>query len=76
MIVLNDSALQSIRDNRALKKAIINQLDCTEKTLYLDLKNNSTKLTQLAIVNLIVEHTNRPLSELITGGKLSKLIAR
>ncbi len=74
MITLNDTAIQLIRDNKQLKKAIINELDCTERALFYNLAKNSVSLTEVRVLNLVVEHSGKGLSELITGGKVNKLI--
>ncbi len=48
----------------------------SESNLYKTMKKNSTRLTEVAVLNAIVEHTGLPLSEIITGGKLSKLLSK
>lgn len=74
MITLNETAIALIRDSKLLKKALLKEMGTTERMLYLDLAKNHVKLTQIRFINIIVEHTNRPLSELITGGVASKLL--
>lgn len=48
----------------------------SESNLYKNLNKNTPRLTEVAVLNTLVEHLQVPLSELITGGKLSKLLSR
>jgi len=48
----------------------------SESNLYRSMAMNSPRLTEVAVLNTIVDHTGRPLSELITGPRLSKLMSR
>jgi len=74
MIALNDTAIELIRDSKILKKALIKEMGISERTFYNLLASNSTKLTELGSLNIIVEHTNRPLSELVTAPLANKLL--
>ena len=76
MITLNTEALALIRADKKLQLKIQTILEVTERTMYTYLKNGSPEFTRLDIINEIVIYTDRPLSELITGGKLSKLVAK
>jgi hypothetical protein len=44
--------------------------------MYNYVNGNSNELTKVEALNQLVLHTDRSLSDFITGGKLSKLLAK
>lgn len=76
MILLNNEAIKIIQDDKSLFNKIMIALAISERTMYNHVAKNSADLTMIASLNQLVEHTQRPLSELITCDKLSKLLAR
>lgn len=76
MISLTTEAIELIKDDKSLFNKIFVVLGITERTMYNYLNSNSNELIKVNCLNELVEHTQRPLSELITGGKLSKLLSK
>lgn len=76
MTKLTDEAITIIKEDRGLFIKIQAALGCTERTMYNYVNSNASELTKVSAINILVEHTNRALSELTTGGKLSKLLAK
>jgi hypothetical protein len=76
MIRYTTETLQRIKADSQLRYKLIGSLNVTERQLLNCLDTNSKRLTELDSVNEIVGHLNRPLSELIEGGKVSKLLAK
>ncbi len=76
MIALNKFALDLIKEERSLFIKIQLELKISERTMYNYINSCSEELTKLSSINALVEFTNMPLSNLIEGGKLSKLLAK
>lgn len=76
MITLTTEAITQIRDDKQLFNKIMIALGITERTMYNYLRSNSVELTRVEALNQFVEHTNIALSKIITGGKLSKMLAK
>lgn len=76
MITLTPKAIELIKGDTPLFIKIQIALGVTERTMYNYVKSNSEELTKVAALNQMVEHTGKPLSEIITGGKLSKLLSK
>lgn len=76
MISLTAEAIELIKINKSLFVKMQIALEVSERTMYNYINNNSDELTKVDSLNQLVEHTGRPLSELIEGPKLSKLLAK
>lgn len=74
MIQLNESAIAAIKSDRQLFLKIQMALQVTEKTMYNYFKQGN-ELTKIEVVNILVEHTDRPLSEFMDF-KPSKLLLK
>jgi hypothetical protein len=76
MIRLTEPIIKSIRTDRRLKNKLLTVLDVSERSLQSYLDGNSERFTTLDALNTIVEHTQMPLSSIIEGGKVSKLLMK
>lgn len=76
MIKLNEKGITLIRENKGLFIKIQADLGVSEKTMYNYINENSENLTKLCAINTLVNEANVPLSELIDGGKVSKLLIK
>lgn len=65
MILLTESAIGLIRSNKSLKRALMDEFNYSEKTLYIDLKNNSARFTQYGALCIIQYHTGLKLIDLL-----------
>lgn len=76
MIVLTEKTIAAIKEDKQLKRKLVSVLDCTERMLHNYLVDNSRRFTELDVINTLVDHMQLPVSEIITGGKLSKLLSK
>lgn len=76
MIHLTTEIKQLITDDTILFLKSCEVLTVKQATLNKYLKENNTSLTELNFLNHLVEYTQLPLSQVITNGKLSKLMCK
>lgn len=76
MITLTQSAIANIKKDRILKTKLMTVLGCSEKQLYNYFNSNSRRFTELDVINILVDYMQVPVSEIITGGKISKLLSK
>lgn len=76
MITLTENTLAKIKSDRELKMKLAIVLKCSERMVDNYIRDNSRRFTELDSVNVLVDYTGMPLSDLVTGGKLSKLMSR
>ena len=76
MIRLSQNALIELKDNSAFRLKVQGAISASHNTVMKYIEENDIRLTALDSINIITEHLNLPLSEVITGGKLSKLLAK
>lgn len=76
MIQLTDEAIGLIKSDKPLFNKIFVAMGITERTMYNYVNSNSDELIKISCLNELVTHTGRPLSDLITGPKLSKLMSK
>lgn len=76
MILLNNEAVEIIKNDRDLFNKIMVALSVSERTMYNYVAKKSNDLTKVSALNELVEHTQRPLSELVTSNRLSKLLSK
>lgn len=75
MIKLNDKTILAIRKDRNLKNKLLVLMGIGDRSLQYYLTTNDKKLTTLDVLNIITEHLNLPLSQVLQGEKLSKLLS-
>lgn len=76
MARLTTEVIIHIRKTAPLRLKIQAAINASHNTMMKYLDDNDVRLTALDSVNIIVEELQQPLSEIITGGKLSKLLAK
>lgn len=74
MVQLNENAIAAIKNDRELFLKIQMALKVTEKTMYNYFKHGN-ELTKIEVINILVQHTGRPLSDFMDF-KPSKLLLK
>lgn len=74
-IKITPETLEVIKQDKELKLKIQAALIVTTITLNTILNNNDARLTQLDSLNVITEHLNKPLSEIVDT-RVSKLLCK
>lgn len=76
VIKLKQQTVDFIKDEKPLFIKIQAALGVSEKTMYDYINKNSHNLTKLDSISTIVEHTGKPLSELVDGIKINRLLSK
>lgn len=76
MIRLTPEVILHIKKKAPLRLKIQAAINASHNTMTKYLYDNDVRLTALDAINIIVEDLQRPLSELVTGGKVSKLLCK
>lgn len=76
MICLSPEIITAIKEDAHLRLKIQAIINVSHNTMIKYLDENDGRLTQLDVINLITDEFQMPLSEIIQGGKLSKLLAK
>lgn len=65
MTQLTNETIEQIRENKALRKALIDYFDCTERTFYSYLQDNNPQLTQVGALKVIAIYLKDEIENLI-----------
>jgi len=76
MIRLDKSVLVKLKEDEPFQLRVRATIGVSHNTMMKYIQGNSSRFTELDCLNLITEELQLPLSEIITGGKLSKLLAK
>jgi len=76
MILLSNETKKTIKSNPGIFVQGCVILNVKQATMNKYLDSDGERLTELNFINYLVQALNKPLSELIEGGKVSKLLAK
>lgn len=76
MATLTPIAIEHLKKKSSLRLKIMGTINASHNTMMKYLEVNDIRLTAIDALNIIVEDMQIPLSEVITGEKLSKLMLK
>lgn len=76
MLRLDKSILEKLKDDEPFQLRVRATIGVSHNTMMKYIQENHSRFTELDCINFIAEELQQPLSEIITGGKLSKLLAK
>lgn len=76
MIRLEDNILIKLKEDEAFQLRVRATIGVSHNTMMKYIQDNHSRFTELDCINFIAEELQLPLSEIVTGPKLSKLLSR